>query len=320
MRYIVLTLVLMSSTALAEPQLGSPGAAQGIWLPWRVDVSGYPQFAVSPSDRKAFAAQLDAIAAVVKASPALRDLPGLYPELTGSLRGAGGPPFKESQWKTAPLLGSILLAVWTDKQVDRAGSVVSVKEKWRYNGPASLVISINNPFEPNHEAWMEDERGTFYPFREGPRIGDFTVQFDHIVVAKPDKPSLYVPVSRERLINAWIKHVEPTARTVPEYRRQSDEARALLARMDEAERQAPAWRRNRGSALGLVAPGTPDSSVLVEVNREFFDPTLPRTAVQVILVRTDPHLSQRVAGTKLLSALASMAVIEQTDWRTAPVK
>jgi hypothetical protein len=261
-----------------------------------------------------WANQLAAVAAVVKASPGLADLRGIYPELTGSLVGIGGAPTDEKHWHSAPLGGALLLSVWAESQVDRAGNTVKVKPQWQYNGPTNLVISVNRPFEPNAEPWMEDAEGRFFPLVESPPIGSWPVQLDHLIVTKDGKP-LYVPVTKERLIKAYIVKIEPAARTVPEYRRQLEEAKALLVKLSDAEKKQPAWRKIGASNLDLVPPGAQNARPLVEVSRAFFDPKLPRTAIQVVLVRTEPHASQRASGSKLLSARSSMAVIEQTDWR-----
>ncbi|HLG13384.1 MAG TPA: hypothetical protein VJH03_02520 [Blastocatellia bacterium] len=306
----------LGSTAFAQSEpLGDPGARPGLWLPWRVDVTGFPQYGISTADRKAVAEQLAAVASVVRASPALADLRGIYPELTGSLM-PGGAPTDEKHFKSAPLGGTIILAVWVENQIDRVGNSVSVKKEWRYNGPASLVIALNRPIEPNAEPWMQDEQGRFFPLDEGRPIGGFPVQFEHVIVSKNGRP-LYLPVTKERLIKAYIVKIEPAARTVPEYKRQLNEAQALLAKLSDAEKKQPAWRKNGASKLDLVPEGSANARPLVEVNRAFFDPKLPRAALQVLLVRIEPHASQRAAGSKLLAARASMAVIERTDWRKA---
>ncbi|MFI5176806.1 MAG: hypothetical protein ACHQKY_18255, partial [Terriglobia bacterium] len=94
--------------------------------------------------------------------------------------------------------------------------------------------------------------------------------------------------------------------------------KALLNGMSEADRRAPAWHRpdpKHAVALVLVPAGSPGAHPIVELNRGFFDMSLPRTAMQIVAINLDPFESQVRAGAREPQARVPLAVAEQTDWK-----
>jgi hypothetical protein len=151
------------------------------------------------------------------------------------------------------------------------------------------------------ERWARDEQGQMYwePARDGERGGFPYYSTDVVVLTNIARP-IIVPVSRERV----LRHELATHRkTLAALHASQSELRATsaacvaavegrLAALSATERAAPAH-------LSLVAPpGTPRGArctylvdadapharrIAVE-NPDFFDPSLPRTAVQLIMV------------------------------------
>jgi hypothetical protein len=96
--------------------------------------------------------------------------------------------------------------------------------------------------------------------------------------------------------------------------------RAELARLSPAERASPAWYKFDGEKWkesGLVAPNTPNSRQLVTANPEYFDRSLPRTAIQVITVVLEcefPVDWMHLEGENHVSPRRAYEFLTTADW------
>ncbi len=74
-------------------------------------------------------------------------------------------------------------------------------------------------------------------------------------------------------------------KTIENMQKDLGELRDKLASLSPEERKAQAWfGTTPGSLKGLVPPNTPDAEPLIKLNPDFFDPSLPRTALQLMTV------------------------------------
>jgi hypothetical protein len=100
---------------------------------------------------------------------------------------------------------------------------------------------------------------------------------------------------------------------------------ALLASLERrleglsaTERTQPAWLKTepkvRGAAGDIVPPNTTGARPLVTI-AAFIDPALPLDAMQLVTVPVQPFEDHVRKGDRKPQAVASLAVIEQTDWR-----
>jgi len=129
------------------------------------------------------------------------------------------------------------------------------------------------------------------------------------VLSKPGR-ALWVPVTCEQYIEAMIRdletdieqHVtygeqahwtEQQAKLIEDRKRADPWLAALHAELDSktaAERASEAWFGSRNGnpfGSGIVPPHTPGAEQVAVVNPDYFDYSLPRTAIQLILVRTN---------------------------------
>lgn len=101
-------------------------------------------------------------------------------------------------------------------------------------------------------------------------------------------------------------------------------ARERLASMSKAERDARAWmsaaphRAMNPFALPLRAPGEPGAAPVMQVNPAFFDPALPRTALQALAVHDLDGIAEHAhldpGRARYGPARVNLLILQQTDW------
>lgn len=93
-----------------------------------------------------------------------------------------------------------------------------------------------------------------------------------------------------------------------------------LAGLGAEEKVEPAWLKTeprvRGAAGELVAPNTSGARPLMAL-AAFYDPALPADALQLLTVPVQPFEDYVKTGDRRPQAYVPLAVIEQTDWRSA---
>ncbi|MFI5176758.1 MAG: hypothetical protein ACHQKY_18000, partial [Terriglobia bacterium] len=194
--------VFPGSRVLAVPRTQADTQSEpGAWVPWEV---GFPT--AGNAQNVAWEKQLLAIAAVIRESPALSDLRGFFPGLSGS----NGTPVN---WK-GPIFGNLIFSAWWPKAIERTpDGRAKIKKNWEYNRPSGMNLRVNSfPTFGVTTAWMEDELGRFFPRPEARReIAGFSVYGDWLVITRTGKASVFSPVSQERVLRAYIKYLQPRA-------------------------------------------------------------------------------------------------------------
>lgn len=163
---------------------------------------------------------------------------------------------------------------------------------------------IRESFWVGQEVWRKLQpasRSLYWePVRTGEVQGHPFYERSRVVITASSRP-IYRPVSRERLLRHELEDHRRNlgklyTRPGP-LRTQAEgcvaELEARLAALTPAEREAPGWLSltpppgARGPRCSLmVDEGATHARRIVEENPDFYDPALPRTAIQVIVVRT----------------------------------
>jgi hypothetical protein len=182
------------------------------------------------------------------------------------------------------------------------------KPDWGSDSPVEMTVYLNDPENSGFqnyggEKWTDSKGRTIY--YQANRVGDiqgFSVyrprnQGDkEILILSQNRKPIWLPLSNEEFLNAWIRRMEKDLAEDGEYgkdpsfppRMRLERHRAVLAAMSPAERQAQAmYLRHDDAPLEpeLALKGSPYAWPLVIVNPEWFDPALPRSAVQLISVQ-----------------------------------
>ena len=113
-----------------------------------------------------------------------------------------------------------------------------------------------------------------------------------------------------------LKPGSPQSRTAQHV----SELEARLAAMSPDDRRTPAWYRRlpnteRWPDYGeIVEPGAAGARPLVVANRDYFDRSLPKTAMQLVRTRLVPECVEGDAAPEIKRVCQT--VVEQMDWKT----
>jgi hypothetical protein len=138
------------------------------------------------------------------------------------------------------------------------------------------------------ETWLRDA-----PKRESDRQKTFRSLAG--VIPAAELAALREQMERgEREVTEELRRDDPAMRRVYAEGRAHAEARvaeleAELAGMTPAERSSPAWIGPSQKLSGLVGAGDEGAVMVVEPNPDFYDRSLPRTAVQAMVVEFRTH-------------------------------
>ena len=150
------------------------------------------------------------------------------------------------------------------------------------------------------EKWQEDDKGAMYwePSRTG-EIQGYPLYAPGIAVITRNERPIFRPVSRERAMRFMVsKNTKDVAElTQPAQANQVKRLRACIARMEQElsalspeERALPAYLATT-RVVGHDAACDPFSTAadpkarrIVAENPDFYDRTLPRSAIQVVLM------------------------------------
>jgi hypothetical protein len=387
-----------------------PGAAQNVttrslpnepgkWRPWtfinfsssELKLSGF-----TLPDARAFETRLEQIAEIFRASPIWNPPVGVDPSLTGMAFGPAAywPYAKKLTYR--PIAGHIMMGSFEHFEVVRTTGGQEQHE--RHIGDETMFVMFDvNSLPGGAGGPLTDDDGVLYlqPVRTAD-IGGFPTYGDLLVITTNGRP-IWIPVSRERFLTAFIatrrpdaanaeKNIadqqkkyeafvapEATAARQAEYKAaidkmaskgaaaveherrywERDEADTLaglkrgashdpgspfggviasvkaaeeqLATMPPAERSGPACfleARNDRTKSGLVAMGTPNCVPLVTQNPNFFDPQLPRSVPQIIVVSEFRKLEKvwkegrpSENRTGRIDIWSTYEVFRQADWQ-----
>jgi hypothetical protein len=191
------------------------------------------------------------------------------------------------------------LGAWEDIIVDNLLLNVKTGQRKLMNIESPRVhISINDPTElyayggHNLQAVDEDGNPILTFFAVVGEVGGLPLYDNQMIVVAAQGKPLFVAISRERFIRSMIKGFNAQSAKDPDYKPANDmvikDLNAELAEMSPAERALPAMGGGGMSIpSNLMPPGQPGGTPLVIFNPNYFDQTLPRTAIQLIVVRTN---------------------------------
>jgi hypothetical protein len=150
-----------------------------------------------------------------------------------------------------------------------------------------------------------------------------------LILTRSSKP-LWLPLSQEEFIKAWIRRMEKELADMGEfgkdpsdpYRKRLERHQAVLAAMSPVERQAQAiWLRNDDPfEPDLAPPGSEFGIPQAVPNRDWFDPALPRTAIQLVAIMFNysPHFDPDNPQPSEDGSVAGLRVSEMkrtADWK-----
>lgn len=297
--HIGLFFVLMCAAIPARPlsaqldssQIGCDGCLWrtekskiGTWTYSFDNSVGQPKMTLAESE--SLKATLKQISEIVHAAPSMVELHGV--NVTVWARTDLGCPFNplDCHWKP--------IGAWAAFIVDE--HLLNVKTGARYvmnQESPRLHVAVNDPVEiyvyGGHRVGALFDADDNEIIGEPQKVGEvngFTV-YDNQLVVVASKP-LFVPVSRERYIGAVIRGIRKQAAAdgAPGWDMLLKELNDEFAAMSQEERKSQAYTGRENTPSGLVSPTGYAATPMVIFDPAFFDPALPRHAVQLITVRT----------------------------------
>jgi hypothetical protein len=202
-------LVLAASGARAQ---GVPGTPGGDWLAYRAESltnDHMQRCAVTPAVLAQWRKTVDEVVAIVATSPALAGLAGHVPEIASHVDVASPPGGTDC--KKYALAASVVLWPWMNKHVEpnpaarSGGPTFRLKGQWVNNTFGALWIWLNAIPKFEGDPWEKDGRGVFFEQPERLlEVSGFPMYQDHIFITGSASPPLFLPVSQERVINAYL--------------------------------------------------------------------------------------------------------------------
>lgn len=305
------------------------------WQPWKMELNPYriKSYGASTADAKKFEQKLLTIADIVKQVPVLNPAFGCSPRLAPFLSSAyneGKPAAKHE-----PLHGYLLLGCFKLHDVERKKNGVAAKERViGETRQSSIYVNSAGALIPGSDAgWYEVGTNGANPFDtlfEQPEIigrhADFPV-YDAIdrvkgrnkghamIVLGRTGVEPYIPVGREAFLKALI-HTHKLKRDVNT--KQLDIYTRQLAALQPTERIEQACLLNdksTGWLKEIVAVGTGTCAPIVRVNPALFDPKLPRTTPQLVVVNQFRGTEESGYLNKSIDYWTTMKAITETDWQ-----
>jgi hypothetical protein len=282
----------------------------GTWV-FRADYSQGHAFSATAAETGVLAAKIAELAAIARAAPVFNPPLGFQARPLAHY----APSVCERRRKCAegPLAAELDLAFYYFSGLDREGNPA-------WGGPrrSRAVFYINNRaqtipgecFEAGSALRMPDRRKICLEPIECRRVAGYPVYYRKEVetlVFTNGRP-VWVPMTAEEYLEAIVRDRETGA---------AEELRAELAALTAEQRALPAWYLPpRGPGSGLVPPGTPEARAVVTENPAYFDPSLPRTALQLLavdLVYYAPPLEP--PGSELLANRRLWEFSNTVDWK-----
>jgi len=192
-----------------------------------------------------------------------------------------------------------------------------------------IYVSINDPgqgFDP-YGAAMFPTKVLYEPRQVGELAGFPVYRMDSgnevILLSKKTTP-LWIPLTREEYVRAWLTHWEkeaaqspPQDTLTPQIVRQH---RAALAAMSAEERKMQARTRSWDPFEPSLSPvGSEEGQALVRINPAWFNPSLPRSAFQLIALQFSytGNLNHEKPGPTEFGDIAPFRVwqaLHSSDW------
>lgn len=167
---------------------------------------------------------------------------------------------------------------------------------WEQHEPPYFMITFNEPFtfitywELQYQGlWDEQGREIFLQPYSGRNLGGITVyeQGHTVIIAKRAKP-LWIPVSQEQYLKAQLKHYQQKKITEPngDVSMVINFIKERLNALSPSERKQIAYYTSGADdPTGLTSADDPGAFMLVTINPDYYDRSLSRTAIQLIVIK-----------------------------------
>jgi hypothetical protein len=339
-RLCVAAFTAMAANAGGAETAGLPDR----FLAWQNNHSVYPQALAECDASRSLAAEWDQnlqrlATAIARSGGAVP--PGVFAEFKGTM----GTGLQDGQpCKGRPLAGTIAMGYWPERVVTPVPGG-RPKLKSAHGEHHILTMWLNTFTGVNAERVPEFLRGA--AGWSGVGLVDSSSTFQGLpvlngsvlVITPPGRPPAYVPMPLEQALKLWLPAQEQAVRDAKAFleqypsgqrdemrKRTVDPQQAALARARDLQRQggallkAPAYLKlDRDTALyELATQGGADTSAIVMPNPAYYDPRLPRSAVQLIMLAVDGlKLDEPAArnGDAFDSTYLTRQFVEQVDWK-----
>ncbi|HTY09320.1 MAG TPA: hypothetical protein VMF29_09170 [Candidatus Edwardsbacteria bacterium] len=242
---------------------------------------GPGSYAMTAAEQAQYAAKLERLAAIVHDAPTLDPPRGIDAAVTGSV----GVPYDENgecrpPYRTQRVVSELRL-VLKYYYMDQGKAAV-------HPYPANMDVDFNNTLPPImgcEQGDLKDDRGrTVYRMpAELRKVGGYPLYRNLVMlITLPGRP-FWLPVSREQYLRALMTRAAADGEGT--YKMLLDLYRKELDALTTGQRRSQAYIGAGIKPSGLCEPGDEDASPVVTINPDYFDPTLPRTAVQLITIR-----------------------------------
>jgi hypothetical protein len=338
-------LIASACVVLAMPALrAQPAPLPERWLEWRNNFASYPIGLSECDASKELAAEWDQT--LQRTASAIARSGGAVPKGTyGEFSGGIGNSAQDGQpCKGRPIMGFISMGYWPEGSVTAAPGA-RPKLKQDHGAHFVLTIQLNTfagidadrvpDFLREKDKWTGIGLITQTASLQGFPVFNNTA----IVITPPGHAPAFVPMPLERALKLWLPAQEQALREqedlVKQYPADQRDAmrkrvvppnQALLARGQALQRQTeavlkgPAYLKLDRESLGLEVVAQPgaDTSAIMMPNPTYFDPKLPRSAVQLMVVRVSGlNLDQAAThnGDAFDSTFLTREFVQRVDWK-----
>jgi hypothetical protein len=311
---------------------------RGQWRPWRfaVRATGARDRAATSQELTAFEARLLELRRVISSAPTVAEPAGFDVALDGSLADSSPRTGQSARDLPRALAARLHFGAFPHLAFVRNGKT----ERAVAGETALLYFDVNELPSGRSDTVPSDWSGVATDlFLEPPHSEDFAglPRAGDMLIVKRKPASLWVQASRAQVIDLFIQQRKKAVAGFDKeaaYRKDSPagnrgwaaamvqlaEAEEDFAALSATEKLAPAcYRQNvidtRPRARVSIA-GEDRCRAVVQPNRDYFDPRLPRTALQVITVVglkrcTDPPDPRTLTP---LGCDTNLALIRSLDW------
>jgi hypothetical protein len=307
-------LVVFAAGARAQ---GAPGKPGGDWLAYRPATLTNDQMqrcGITPAVLAEWRKTVDEVASVVATSPALAGLAGHVPEMASHVDFLSPPDGTDC--KKFALSASVVLWPWMNKHVEPdpaarpGGPTFRLKGHWVNNTFGALWVSINANRRFAGDPWEKDERGVFFEQPEPLRdVAGFPMYEEHIFIAGPANLPLFLPVSQERVINAYLVRARQDA---PISQRTLDSRKTQYENFMSPASQEKRKKEIEAAAASQKNPANSEQerrhAIAIDERRE--------QDYRKAMIWVKDGIMSRQLGTSDVDMMTKVdrAVVRQTDW------
>jgi len=311
---VIASIALIASSQAVEAQMKSSsdlGSIPGSVKPWPVNSESWGYNAaddVTLAQKAAVKANVEAVYNVFARTPVIAQPKGFTVWRFRGMVPSDRIMYDDRQWAIPAQFGFNFIWHWMRED----DHIIHSNGEGEGGGFEVAINSLRCIFEDDGRPFMEDAQGGMYfaPVVVGKRFGFPQYHAGCIVMTRRNAP-LFLPVPRERVLRKLIADQKESGKAIEEmlgaYRKlgRTDDVRMLeandaprrnrvryleqmLAAMTPAERAKPAYLNLRYPSVDSVNVfGSPEANdpmvqLLVTANPDFYDRTLPRTAIQTI--------------------------------------